>query len=342
MRDAPSPGPLLFEPILKEKVWGGRRLETLGKALPAGARVGESWELADLDATSPTGGGGAAAHSVVRAGPMAGRSIRAVMDAWGAGLMGAAQPTPGGAFPLLIKFLDAAENLSVQVHPSPAFAAAHADAHLKHEAWCVIAAAPGSVIYRGLKPGVTRDEMARRVREGTVVEALRAVPATPGEILDLPSGVVHALGGGVLVAEVQTASDTTFRLDDWGRTGRALHIEAALASAFDGRGAQTVPAAALPPATRTRISTEAFTITRIEIETGASAAAHSGGASPSVVMLHGGAGDLRSTSGAFEPVPITIGDTALVPAACRDAELRARDACVFLRVTLPTVGEDPH
>lgn len=225
-----KPYVLTFEPILKEKVWGGRRLGGLGKALPAGALVGESWEVADLASTSEGGGGGGAARSVIRIGALAGRTLHDAMRLWAPWLMG------DGGFPLLVKFLDASEHLSVQVHPSPEYARAHPDAHLKTECWYVMEAVPGSVIYKGVKPGVTRERFEAALRAGRgegVVGLLDAAPAVVGDCHNLPSGTVHALGAGVLVAEVQTPSDTTFRVYDWaaeyGRVGRELHVERALA-----------------------------------------------------------------------------------------------------------------
>ncbi|MBK7406368.1 MAG: class I mannose-6-phosphate isomerase [Phycisphaerales bacterium] len=231
-----EPYVLTFEPILKEKVWGGRRLANLGKHLPAGAIVGESWEIADLGSTSAGGGGGGEARSVIANGPLAGKTLHDAIGLWGPSLLGDVPLSAAGGFPLLVKYLDAREHLSVQVHPSPEYAATHPGAHLKTECWSVLDAAPGSVIFKGVRRGVTRADFERALRAGQgegVVELLEAVPAVVGECHNLPSGTVHALGAGVLVAEVQTPSDTTFRVYDWateyGRAGRELHVEAALA-----------------------------------------------------------------------------------------------------------------
>jgi len=228
----PEPYPLTFEPILKEKVWGGDRLRAWGKAVRQGARVGESWEIADLASTSPSGGGGGAARSVVKQGPLAGSTLHEAMALWGADLLGGASPADDGGFPLLVKYLDAQENLSVQTHPSPAYARERPDVHVKHECWVVLDATPGAVVYKGLTRKVCAEELARSARDGSIVELLKQHPAAPGQCYTLPSGVVHALGAGVLVAEVQTPSDTTYRLYDWGRQGRPLHIEQAVACAW--------------------------------------------------------------------------------------------------------------
>jgi mannose-6-phosphate isomerase len=223
----PRPYPLLLEPILLEKVWGGSRLSLLGKSIPEGKRIGESWELADLACTSPTGAGGEGICSRILNGELAGHTLHDAVQAWGADLLGSATLTPEGGFPLLVKFLDARENLSIQVHPSPAYAAAHAGCRVKSECWYVIDAAPGSVIYKGIRAGISREQVAADAHSGRIVDDLIAVPAVRGECHLLPSGTCHALGAGVLVAEVQTPSDTTFRLYDWGR-GRPLHIAEAL------------------------------------------------------------------------------------------------------------------
>jgi mannose-6-phosphate isomerase len=224
----PEPTPLRFVSQLLPKVWGGDRLRRYGKPVEIGSRIGESWVLADLPATSPSGGGGEARQSVVLDGPYAGQTIGRVLGELGTRFLGNTKLADDGTFPLLVKLLDARENLSVQVHPSPAYARAHAGAHLKTESWLVLEAEPGAKIYAGLRDGVTLDALARSIGEGSVPSLLRQIDARAGMLVHLPSGLVHALGAGVLVAEVQTASDTTFRIFDWGRTERPLHIEQAL------------------------------------------------------------------------------------------------------------------
>lgn len=224
-------------PVLLEKVWGGRRLAALGKMLPKpDARYGESWEVADMSTTSASGAGGGAFRSVISDGPLVGKTLHEALAILGEALLPKDLLTPDGDFPLLIKFLDASENLSVQVHPSPAYAAAHPGAHLKTECWYVLDAQPGASVYIGLAPGVTPAEFAKLCRSGEskVEQAMRRLPAEPGTMFNLPSGTVHALGAGVLVAEVQTPSDTTYRLYDWGRAGREMHIEKGLACILDG------------------------------------------------------------------------------------------------------------
>ena len=323
-----DPYPLRFEPILKEKVWGGTRLVRYGKTLPDGALVGESWEVADLAATSASGAGGGAARSVITNGPLAGRTLHDAMDEWGVGLMGDAKPSADGAFPLLVKLLDAREHLSVQVHPSPEYAAAHPDAHLKTECWYVLEAEPGGVIYKGVKPGVTRERFEAALREGAgegVVPLLDSVPAVPGEMHNLPSGTVHALGAGVLVAEVQTPSDTTFRVYDWaaeyGRAGRELHVEQALACIDFGAAP---PATSLGDAQSARlVTTEFFTVDVVRLGNGQWAMGN-GEEGPVVVMVLEG-------EAAVGELTLGRGATALVPAAW-DGKLDGEGVLLLARV----------
>ena len=306
-----DPYPLLLTPLLMDKVWGGDRLARFGKGVKPGAKVGESWELADMAATSSSGAGGGAARTLIASGPLAGKTLADARAAWGRGLLGAADAkTPAGAnFPMLVKYLDAREDLSVQVHPSPAYAAANKDAHLKTECWYILAAEPGAKIYKGVKPGVTRESFAAHIRDNTVVNDMIALDAAPGECHNLPSGTVHALGAGVLVAEVQTPSDTTFRVFDWGRTGRQLHIEQSLECIDWG----PAPAAARlkPGQTAGRlVTTEFFTLDEHRPAPGAAVTLPADRCT--VLMVVAGRAELQLPTGM---IPLTIGTTVLVPAA---------------------------
>ncbi len=213
--------PFIFEPILKEKVWGGQSLAAFGKSLPDGATIGESWELADLP-DSIEGG-----RSVIANGPLAGQSLHEVIERHPE-LLGHAK-LMNGCFPLLIKFLDANDNLSVQVHPTPSYVEKHPESFLKSEAWIVLDCKEGSCIYVGLTHGTTESQLRSAIEADTVPDVIRAIPVTKGECYYLPSGTCHALGEGVVVAEVQTPSDTTFRVWDWGRKGRTMHVDEAVA-----------------------------------------------------------------------------------------------------------------
>ena len=329
--------PLLFQPIFREKVWGGRRLaERLGKTLPEGVRIGESWELADLPAAIPEG------RSKIANGPWRGRTLREILHEQREWLMGSAGLTGEGGFPLLIKYLDARENLSVQVHPDAEYVRAHPEAHLKSEAWVVIDAEPGAVIYKGLRPGVTEADLRAHAGTPALREDLMVVPALPGACHYLPSGTVHALGAGVLVAEVQTPSDTTFRIDDWGRRGREMHLEEAIECIrFGVEGMEAAPP--LPPpievgSTRTYelVRTPYFGIERIELDPAGELEIVTSGM-PEVWMILSGSGRIEV---AEEPMnAMERGQTWLIPAGLTDASARSGTGLELLRVSLPSPVE---
>ncbi len=222
--------PLTFEPILVPKPWGGRRLAEYGKPLPPEGTFGESWDIADLPAAAVTSAD--RTRTPVAGGPDAGLVLRELIARDGADLLGSARPTDAGDFPLLVKLLDAREHLSVQVHPTAEYVSSHPGTRLKTESWYVVDADPGAVIYKGFRRGVTMDDLHRAAGTRAFVELLQPVEAVPGDFHHLPAGIVHALGAGVMVAEPQTPSDTTFRLYDWtdeyGRAPRPLHLDEAL------------------------------------------------------------------------------------------------------------------
>ena len=218
--------PFLLEPILVEKPWGGSRFGD------GPVRIGESWQVADLPAelvsASPI------SRTRVSGGPWAGATLQDLIARYGPELLGSAPATPAGDFPLLVKVLDAAEHLSVQVHPTAAHVEKDPDAVLKTESWFIVDALPDAVIYKGLRPGVERADVEQAAGTPAIVELIQPVPAVPGEFHHLPAGLIHALGAGVVVAEIQTPSDTTYRLYDWteeyDRPARALHVEEGVAA----------------------------------------------------------------------------------------------------------------
>ena len=213
--------PLLMAPCFRsgaQTPWGGTLLrDALMKDAPENDVTGESLEISAL----------AGLESVVANGPQAGKSLSRMIDLWGKDLTGVSD----GDFPLLLKLVDAAQALSVQVHPGDDYAAAHEGKRGKSEAWVVLNAEPGAKLVYGLD---TRGEDLREiVAEGRLEDCLRWETARPGDVFYLPSGTVHALGAGILVYEIQQSSDVTYRFWDWGRTGkdgkpRELHVEKAL------------------------------------------------------------------------------------------------------------------
>ncbi len=329
-----QPYPLTFEPLLKHRVWGGRALESLGKRLPPGEIIGESWEIADLPDSVQDG------RSIIANGPLAGLSLRSAISRLGAGIMGRRLLTPAGGFPLLIKYLDAQQNLSVQVHPDKSYVLSHPEAHLKSEAWVVVRAEPGAVIYRGLKPGLDPTVFAEHIRTGRVVDDLVAVPAVPGECHYLPSGTCHALGAGVIVAEVQTPSDTTFRVFDWGRTGRELHIDQALECIHFQ---PDPPVGRLPPPlevdeflTTPLCRTEYFAIDRVEIRAPTELDVVTSG-EPLIWMMISGLAGLNGLHA--DALALGPGATVLFPAETAFCTARFERPSTVLRITLPSLAE---
>ena len=304
-----KPYPLIFEPILIEKVWGGRTLERFGKQLPPDLSIGESWELADLPVSIPNG------KSVIANGPLAGQKL-------------------DENFPLLIKFLDACDNLSVQVHPSPEYAYSHPESHLKSEAWVILDTTPEGLIYVGLKEGTTEDALRKSVENNTVPKLLNAINVNKGECYYLPSGTCHALGAGVLVAEVQTPSDTTFRVWDWGRTGRTMHVDQAMEcidfdapiESFDS----PTPMQCGPFETTLLVETPYFTAERITAINDASMELVVD-QTPAVLMVVEGHAAVEHEVSVEAPA----GTTLLLPVGLQHASLRLTEGTSVLRFDVP-------
>ncbi len=231
--------PLVFEPILKQIVWGGRRLgDLLGKPIGTANDYAESWEIVDRDDCQSRIAATGCPHRVSAAqspaAPAPGTTLRQLLQTHRHALLGADADAAHDRFPLLVKYLDCHQVLSVQVHPNDQYAQAMPQPDLgKTEAWYVVEAAEGAKLYAGLQPGVGPRELRQAIAAGRTEETLHVVQPQVGHCLFIPAGTVHALGGGLVVAEIQQSSDTTFRLFDWNRVGsdgrgRPLHIEQAL------------------------------------------------------------------------------------------------------------------
>jgi mannose-6-phosphate isomerase len=335
--------PFILEPIFKQKVWGGRRIASLGKALPGdgdgdGPPIGESWELADLPAEAATEG---EARSRIANGELAGSTLHDAMQRFGPTMMGRLRPTDAGDFPILLKYLDAAQTLSVQVHPTPQYVADNpgAEAHVKHEAWYVLQADEGAVIYKGVREGVGPDELRAAVEsrdDARVIAAMNTVPVKPGDLHYLPSGTCHALGAGVLVAEVQTPSDTTFRVYDWGR-GREVHVEQAM------RCIRFEPPRTAHNERRSHVAGMFTTVTRLclcdhfrieKVRMTESYQQEIPYDQPAVWMVLQGAGRITADRDS-EPVAFKRGDTVFVPANMDDAKVALDEDTTWLEVTFP-------
>jgi mannose-6-phosphate isomerase len=297
--------PLKFEPIYKQRIWGGRKLqEVFGKELAAGQMIGESWELADLPNDK----------SVIVNGELAGWTLRSAIEQYPKEIAGSASFSP--PFPLLIKLLDCQDVLSVQVHPDPETCERMGQGEAKTECWYIISAAPGAVIYKGLRKGVTREQFARAIKDGTVADLLAQVEVRAGECHFLPAGTAHAIGPGLLIAEIQTTSDTTYRVFDWNRVddagkGRELHVQEALESIhFDISGDK------LPVTTVGRlVECEYFTVDKGHQARNCELLLSPGRMKVLIVMS--GFGTILGTTGSL--VEFRAGDCLLVPAAYEGA-----------------------
>ena len=215
---------LRFQPLYQERVWGGRALESaLGRQLPAHSAIGESWELVDRPE----------AQSVVEQGPLAGQSLRAVLAKHSADIMGPGWPA-GAPFPILVKWLDCRERLSLQVHP-PAALAAELHGEPKTENWYIAHSAPAAELIVGLRRGVTQAQFERAITDHSLEQCVHHFPVAAGDSILVHSGQVHAIDAGSLILEIQQNSDTTYRVYDWGRVGldglpRQLHVAQSLRS----------------------------------------------------------------------------------------------------------------
>jgi mannose-6-phosphate isomerase len=318
--------PLIFTPIFKERVWGGRELEVLyRKPIPAEAPIGESWEISDRPGD----------ENVVLNGSLAGKSLRWLMEHHRAEILGSARSADAGRFPLLCKILDARDKLSLQVHP-PASKAAELKGEPKTEMWFIADAAPGAELFVGLKRGVTRAEFERKVADGSVADCFHRVPVSAGDTMFLPSGRVHAIGSGLVIFEIQQNSDTTYRVFDWNRTGldgkpRELHIAQSLASIdfgdFEPKLVATPFVTEGPVRKRSLVNDPLF-----EVESWQLAAGAKGGLPPGKLQI------IAATAGEIEIqsestfVSLSAGQFGLIPASLTHTEITAKSAVTLLRV----------
>ncbi|MDA7934126.1 class I mannose-6-phosphate isomerase [Akkermansiaceae bacterium] len=306
--------PIAFSPIYMTRVWGGRSLETVyQRDLPDDQPYGESWEMSDR----------AGEQSIVSSGPFAGKSLHDLWTNHREEIFG--DDLTGDRFPLLIKILDARDDLSIQVHP-PAEVADELGGDPKTEMWYIADCDPGAKLYIGLKDGCTRDTFERSLAEGTVEEQVHAVSPRAGESIFIPSGRLHAIGAGFLIYEIQQNSDTTYRVFDWNRVGldgapRDLHIEESMASIdFD----DFEPGMDQPDGD-TLASCEYFVVTRHNIPESQEITIQNDAFSIITVI----SGEIRSDAGTI----FKTGDFLILP---RNAHpLIAQTDCQVLRTRLP-------
>ncbi len=312
--------PYTFDPIYKDKIWGGRNLERLfGRSLPAGKEIGESWELADLSV----------GQSAVSGGPDKGLAIAELMRRHGREILGSAKPVAGGQFPLLIKYLDANDTLSLQVHPDEKAAGRLGPpAAVKTECWYIIESR-GGFILKGVKPSVTERDFRRALQaeksgEGSkaLEDLVQRIDVRAGDFHYIPAGTVHALGAGLVVAEIQTPSDTTYRVSDWGR-GREIHVEEALACI------RFAPSPVDEPRTGVLVENAYFAVELLDVRPGRRKVP--AGRCRTWMVLHG-RGQVEYAGGG--PLALVPGQTVVLPAALA-CELAAAETMTILETTLP-------
>jgi len=327
--------PLRFYEIYKPKIWGGRALETvLGKSLPAGETVGESWELSDhFDDLS-----------VVRNGALEGMTLRDVWRKAAADVLGRdiASKKPK-EFPLLVKFIDAQEDLSLQVHPDEKYAREHDEKGEfgKNEAWYVITAKSGAELILGVREGTTKDQLKRLLDAGRIEEALSRTRVKAGDLVHVSAGTLHAIGAGILLCEIEESSDATYRVWDWGRTGedgkpRPLHVNHALNVMDFARGPvkPEKPADSGDGDVKRQIldRCESFAIERIVAEKRFTETAPDGRFY--IFVCVGGSGSIVAEGQRF---PYVLGDTILVPAVLEPVAVEPAEPCTLLKTYVPRV-----
>ena len=215
--------PFTFQPILKKIIWGGSDICPFKGITPVQEGIGESWELSHVDGN----------FSVVAEGELAGKSLDELIQTYGKQLVGGqVMERFGTRFPLLIKFIDARDNLSIQVHPNDELAKARHNSFGKTEMWYVIKAAPGAALYSGFSKQIDADEYVERVKNNTFMDVLQRYDVAEGDVFFLPAGRVHAIGAGCFIAEIQQTSNITYRIYDYNRKDangntRELHTELA-------------------------------------------------------------------------------------------------------------------
>lgn len=319
---------LRFEPLFQERVWGGRVLESeLGRKLPPGTPIGESWEIVDRPE----------AQSRIMGGKFAGKTLRQALERDAAAIMGPnwSRERP---FPILVKWLDCRERLSLQVHP-PASVAAKLGGEPKTENWYIAHAEPKAAVLAGLKSGVTVEAFSRTLRENTAEQVVRRLPTKAGDSLLIHSGVVHAIDGGNMILEIQQNSDTTYRVFDWGRVGldgkpRSLHVEQSLASiAANTAGAPVLVQSSDEPM-QVLAECREFRITRRRLRSDETLA-FKGGEQPRIVSVV--SGSLEAVGGNEGEKVIARGENILVPFSA-DATFTAANGDVTVLVTDNFVG----
>lgn len=315
----PFTTPLHFAPYLKTVIWGGERIAPFKSITTDQSQIGESWELSAVPGHV----------SVVDRGPCEGQSLTELLDLYGDDIMGAAlHGRYGSAFPLLIKFIDAKQDLSVQVHPDDALAAKRHGCPGKTEMWHIIDTAPGAKIYVGLKEKITPGDYERRVADNTIMEVIDSYASAPGDTFYLPAGRIHAIGAGNLLAEIQQTSDITYRIYDFDRRdkdGNPRELHTALAK--DAIDYTVYPTYKSEPEGSLLAESQYFDVRRLDLDGETKGIEHPRESFTIIICLSGEA-DITAADGT--EAHIARGETVLFPATLKG--LKASGTATLLTV----------
>lgn len=321
--------PLLLQPLLVERPWGNQRLaRLLGKPAPLDRRIGESWETAN--------------EARIASGPLAGRTLRELVEIFGEtilGRRGLAASAPFGDFPLLIKFIDANDVLSVQVHPDDDQARPLGQRG-KTEAWHILAAEPNAELIVGLREPLTSATLRDLLAQRKLANHLQRLPVRAGDTVFVPAGTLHAIGAGVLLYEIQEQSDITYRLYDWDRVDaaghpRPLHIEEGLAVLRPERRAQRIQPLALEPWRTILAACRYFLLERWDVRT-----RHRLSFVPDETFRLASCirGALTIAADERPPLPLSLGQTALIPASSH--QITVEGSGTLLVASIPDLQHD--
>ena len=318
--------PMTFKPIYKPKMWGGRRFATLfNRELPANDSIGESWEISDRKD----------GVSIIDSGEFAGMSLNDFRQKYAESLFGEQVDKYKDRFPLLLKFLNAEEKLSLQVHPDDKYAMKNENDLGKNEAWFVVDAMPDSEIVRGFKAGITKDKAKKAIEKGKIESILYSFNVDNGDAISIPTGTVHGIGSGLVLAEIQQNSDVTYRLHDYNRTDkngrkRELHIEKALdVLSFRDIGLPKVKPVQVEPLHYRLSVNDHFSFYYYNFRE----PIHEYSINRFRMLCNvQGHGTIISPEGLFEDVDFHPGTSILIPAAVKDFSLVPATHCVMLDI----------
>lgn len=310
--------PFKLGPVYKQTIWGGTNIKKhFGRKTPFD-KVAESWDVTCRDD----------GMNIVENGGLRGKTLKAVLDKYGEKILGASSTGKyGERFPLLIKIIDAADKLSVQVHPDDDFARKNGEANGKNELWYIVAAKKGAKLVWGLKENITKEGFREAVKDGTVEETLHTVPVKPGDSFFIKAGTVHAILDGILLMEIQQNSNTTYRIYDWGRVGkdgkpRELHVAKAIDAIHFGKPLTKDSQASVVKKGDTQIQTiirsKFFDIDKIAVESEYANTTHDSFLTVNVIEGTG-----KITSDKFEE-DLKAGDALLLPAYLGDYKISGK------------------